>query len=162
MSYINDYRKTKQGLIYKIYSNQVGKSKRRGHVPPNYTLDELRMWALSKQVFLDLFDNWVASGYDKKLVPSFDRKDDDKPYMLSNLNIVTWDENNKRANSDRKNGINNKVSKSVNKLDSNKNIIETFYSAAEAGRAIGKNYSSISNCCNGKRKTAYGFNWEYA
>jgi len=162
MSWLNDYRKTKHGLVYKIYSNQVGKSKRRGHVPPNYTLSELRSWALAQQIFLDMFDDYVISGYDKNLVPSFDRIDDYEPYRLNNLKVVTWKENNERANRDRKNGINNKDSKSVNRLDMDGNFIEKFHSAAEAGRSIGKHYSNISQCCLGNRNSAYKSKWEYA
>ena len=30
-----------------------------------------------------------------------------------------------------------------------------------AAESINKNHSSISNCCNGKQKTAYGYVWKF-
>ena len=53
-------------------------------------------------------------------------------------------------------------SKKVNQYDLNDNYIKTFNSAREAGKAVGaKSYSKISECCNGKIKTAYKYKWRY-
>ena len=38
----------------------------------------------------------------------------------------------------------------------------TFHSAREAGRTLGVSASNISECANGKTKTAYGFIWRWA
>lgn len=46
----------------------------------------------------------------------------------------------------------------------NKNTLEliaTYPSATEAGRAIGKTAPHIIKCANGTRKTAYGYVWKY-
>lgn len=53
-------------------------------------------------------------------------------------------------------------SKPVLQLDSNGSIIKEFSSAAKADRYFsnGKGHH-ISDVCNGKRKTAYGFKWVY-
>ena len=40
--------------------------------------------------------------------------------------------------------------KSVQQLDKNKNIINTFASIREAAKATGVMKNGISNCCNGK------------
>ena len=56
-----------------------------------------------------------------------------------------------------------KLSKSINQIDINTGeIIKTFSSMNEAGKSLGKNYRSISACCTGRTKTAYGYKWEYA
>lgn len=54
-------------------------------------------------------------------------------------------------------------SKMVQMIDIKSNqVIKIFSSATEAGRSLGKqNGSHISDVCKGKRKTAYGYKWEY-
>lgn len=47
----------------------------------------------------------------------------------------------------------------VNQYDLDGNLVATHESMSEAARAIGKSESSINQCCNGKRNTAYGFKW---
>lgn len=57
----------------------------------------------------------------------------------------------------------NTRSKSISQYDLNGNYIRTFESMGEASRYL-KNKSadrSISKCCNGLRKTAYGFIWRF-
>lgn len=42
------------------------------------------------------------------------------------------------------------------------NKIQLFNSFAEAGKFINGSHSNIINVCKGKRKSAYGYYWEYA
>lgn len=53
-------------------------------------------------------------------------------------------------------------SKEVIQMDLEGNEINRFPSTNEAQRQLGVSQSSISQCCNGKRQTAYGFRWQYA
>ena len=39
--------------------------------------------------------------------------------------------------------------------------LQTFSSANEAGRHIGKSGGTIADCASGRQKTAYGFKWKY-
>jgi len=55
-----------------------------------------------------------------------------------------------------------KISKQVNQYDLAGNFIQSFQSTMEIERQLGFDNNHISECCNGKRKTAYGFLWEYA
>ena len=146
------YSKTKKGLIPKIYSGQLSNSRRRGHVNPSYTLNQLREWAFSQPIFHKLFNKWVESDYQKTTIPSFDRLDDYKPYSLDNIQITTWAENDKKGRADMKNGINNKQSKSV--VGTNKGTGEKieFPSQNIAARTLCIHNQHISMCCNGKRK----------
>lgn len=41
------------------------------------------------------------------------------------------------------------------------NVLKEFPSASEAERFLNKKGHHISCCCNGKRKTAYGYKWRY-
>jgi len=156
------YRKTEVGMIGRIYSSQKAQSVKRNHPLPLYTIAQLRIWALGQSIFSKLFNGWVLSNYDIMLKPSFDRKDDYKPYTLDNLQIMTWDENNKKADSDRRNGINNKDSKAVIQLTKEGKFIKEYYSMSQAGRETGIGEGSISSVCRNKTKTGGGFIWKYA
>lgn len=54
-------------------------------------------------------------------------------------------------------------SKKVDQYDLKGNFLNTFKSAAEAGRSLNNKAtnSHIVACCNGKRKTAYGYKWSW-
>lgn len=58
-------------------------------------------------------------------------------------------------------GKNSPASKKVNQYDKNKNYIKTWNSATEVTKELNIVLSSISLCCNGKRKSAGGFIWRY-
>lgn len=158
----NTYIKTKAGLLAKIYGDQRNSSRKRGYDYPDYSLSELRVWALSKKIFNKLYSSWVKSGYQKDMRPSFDRLDDYKSYTFDNLQIVTWKENNEKAYADRKNGINNKHSKAVTQTDFDGNFIAEYFSSRCAARSSGINRGHIWSCCVGDRKTAGGFKWAFA
>lgn len=53
-------------------------------------------------------------------------------------------------------------SKQVSQFTLENKLIKTYSSTHEAWRQTGINYSNISECCNGRRKTAGGYYWEYA
>lgn len=57
---------------------------------------------------------------------------------------------------------NGKCSKQVIQYDLEGNEINRFPSTIEIERLFGFSCSSISKCCNGKLKTAYGYTWRYA
>lgn len=51
----------------------------------------------------------------------------------------------------------------INQYDKNGNYINTFDTAKDAALSLNKDRSNhISECCIGKRKSAYGFIWKYA
>lgn len=54
-----------------------------------------------------------------------------------------------------------KIMRAVEQLDKNGNVLMTFESLAEAERN-GYNHANVSNCCHGKSKTAYGYQWRFA
>lgn len=58
--------------------------------------------------------------------------------------------------------IKEKLRKPVAQIDKNtKEVVNTYDGVREASRITGFDCSSISKCCRGERKTAYGFIWEY-
>lgn len=154
-------RKTKRGVLRKIYDSQIGSSKSRGYALPRYDFNEFLEWALSKEEFHIIFKIWKESGYEKNLVPSVDRLDDYKSYTISNIRIINWKENNDKGNSDRINGINNKQSKSIIQLSKDRLFIAEYYSIHEAERQTKIPNQNIVKVCKNKRKTAGGYIWKY-
>lgn len=88
-----EYRRTKTGLINKIYCKQKESSKKRGHAPPEYDIKDFKLWFNINDSQLGLYNAWVASGYSKWLIPSVDRIDNKKGYTYDNIQLMTWGEN---------------------------------------------------------------------
>ena len=63
--------RTKKGLIIQIYQMEVAASKRRGHLPPEYSKEELIEWTLKHKNFESLYSIWVKSEYEKyRVIPT--------------------------------------------------------------------------------------------
>ncbi len=75
---------------------------------------------------------------------------------------MTWQENNSKAHKQHKDGTLNYDHKLVIQLTKSGEMVAEYISTSEAGRETRVAQSSISLCCNKKRKTAGGFRWEYA
>lgn len=54
------------------------------------------------------------------------------------------------------------LSKPVSQFTKSGEFVATYPSTSEAGRQTGVNQSHISDCCNGKRKSAGGYVWRLA
>ena len=167
-----DYKRTHKGWMTITYNQMVRRTNKRKMKPLSFTKEALWNWVISqKKLFNVLWDDWAESNYNTSLIPSINRLDDYKSYTFDNMELTTWEDNNKKGNKSLKTksmcGINSKIngqkcSKPVIRLDMDGNIIDTFPSCAEASRHIGHGYSSIAKCCNKQQKTAYGYKWEYA
>lgn len=57
---------------------------------------------------------------------------------------------------------NRRLGKPVNQIDDCGNVIKQWEDPRTIVREMGYNQWSITQCCDGKRKTAYGFRWQYA
>ena len=78
---------------------------------------------------------------------------------LSNLNLlshranVNWGTRNERTGK--------ALSKSVAQKSLDGEVIKIWPSTMEIQRELGYSHRNICSCCNGKRKTAYGYIWQY-
>jgi len=153
---------TERQLIRKIYSTQAKNSRKRGHGLLGYSAAQLEAWCLSQSIFHTIYKSWVISHYTSKLVPSIDRCNSLLPYVFSNMEIVTWEENNNRSHQDRIDGINSPQSIAVMQFDKEDNFIASYVSLSAAARATGiKKSSNIGLACSGERKTCGGYKWKY-
>lgn len=159
-----EWFRTKNGLISRIYRDQNINSKRRSHPLPSYTKQQLKEWAFNQNLFHKLFENWIKSGYIKNLVPSVDRKKDNLPYFLDNIQFMTWEENNEKGYADTRSGKlihGHNPQKPVLQYDKQGNFIIEFVSVQQAGRKTNICATNISKVCNGDRQFAGGFKWEH-
>jgi len=155
------YYRTKNGVVSKIYGKQRERSREKNYPMPSYTNHDLREWLFGQQLFHRLYSEWKESGYLKELAPSLDRRNDYKPYTFDNIRLTTWKVNKAKGESDRKNGINNKVNKAVLQFTRKDKFIAEFHSSMEAQRQTGIYSSNIGHTCRNERKTAGGFIWRF-
>jgi len=145
-----EYKRTKRGLIFTIYSTQKATSKKRGYPPPDYSKFQLLDWMLSQKIFHSLFNEWKDSNYDTDLIPSCDRDNDYQRYSLSCIRIVTWKENNERHYKDVVNGINTKHTQKVTSKNKITGEVINHYSVSKASKHTGVNRATISRLINNK------------
>lgn len=152
-------------LIKRLYNAQKSSSKKRGHIPPEYTCDELIEWIEkdNKELFDNMYDNWVKNDFISELKPSIDRIHNNIHYKFSNIQLTTWGENNKKGHLDSIKGYINtgKEKKPVYKICQLGVTICLYPSINIASRDTNIDESSIIRCCNGKSQTAGDFVWRY-
>lgn len=159
----SDGCRTKEKLIRDIYNNQKSNSINRGHRSPEYTLEELTEWLMSQTLFHTLYSEWKNSGQEKRLIPSVDRKCDDVHYCMSNIQLMTFGENEDKYKAGKL--LNGKGDcKAVECYDGESGEwLATYHSQAEAARCTDVSQSSIAKQLNigttGKRKLKYI--WKY-
>ena len=158
------YRGSINGFMRRLYKNQRGNSKRRGHPPPSYSFGWLLNRALSDECFIELYGAYLESGMDRLLSPSFDRVDDSKPYTKDNIQLMTFGRNQQKAFIDQRcgkiiNGTN--PQKAVVQLTKGGVFVAEYVSLQEANRQTGIFQQNIGKVCMCKRKYAGGFIWMY-
>jgi len=154
-------KQTKIGLIKNIYTHQITRSRKRLHLLPEYTLEELTGTLLGMDAFHRLHKNWRLSGYETALRPSIDRLDNSIGYTKKNIQLTTWGANKSNGYTTRKNGTDTKRLKPVNQFTLDGEFIRNYFSMSEAARQTGIAQGGISQCCLNKTKTAGKFVFEF-
>ena len=143
------YIRTEHGLILTMYNGQLGKSKKRGHIPPNFNIEELKQWVLVQDNFKQLYRAWVDSSYDMQCIPTCDRLNDYLPYSLDNIQLLSFRDNTIKYHNDAKNGNNTKLCFPVIQLTLDGEYINEFHSVSAAARSVNTSQANIRNVCEG-------------
>lgn len=163
-------KRTIDGWLTKVYGRMRLSSKERGLSMPSFTKDELKGWALDNGL-KEMLTNWIEKDCPKSFTPSVNRLDDYKPYEFENMELVTWDENNRKGRKSKKvkelvhkklGPIAKKMfSRPVMQMDLDDNILAIYPSVREAGRVTGAEHGTIARVCRGELKTHHGYKWTY-
>lgn len=96
------YWKTKKGKLMMTYNNMDRRV--RGYVKSHLykgldllSRDEFYRFSLCEEAYHKLYEDWVFSGYERRLSPSIDRIDADLGYVLGNIQWITHSENSKKG-----------------------------------------------------------------
>lgn len=160
-------------VVKKIYQSQLLNSSKRGHLPPNYTLQELIEWTKKQSNWNIIYKAYVDSNYQKSLAPSIDRLDNNKPYSLCNIQLVDWETNQNNAHRDVKSNAMTRGQRPVRALNLDDSLHKEYPSMSEALRELNGNAwgiwsvaegKPVKNYGNGKYytpKTYKGYKWEW-
>lgn len=127
----------------KIYATQKASSTKRGHPAPTYTLEALIAWADAQPHLPSMWLAYQNAGHPRRLAPSIDRIDSNLPYTLSNLELVTWEENDRRGRRDTKLGTKITQHKAVAAFKQDGSLHKLYASLHEAARDVGGNPTNI-------------------
>jgi len=151
--------KNMRDVIARLFSHvRYNSRKREMELPVWQNIKELGDWLFAQQNWKDIWSAYAASGFDKRLAPSIDRLNNKKGYDLDNIELVTWEENDRRGHEYLKQHLSRGH---VEQYYPNGLYIDTYTSSKEAERETGVASSNISAVCNDKRNTAGGFVWKY-
>lgn len=118
-----------------------------------------KQYILSRAVW-EAFNGKIPDGYEVNHI------DEDKSNnCLSNLNLMTKADNIRFGTKVKRTvekTTNGKCSKPTIQYTLDGRYVAEYPSIAEIHRQFGFATSAISQVCNGKRKTAYGYKWSYA
>ena len=158
--YQKKYLRTEEGYINDLYHHI---KQRSGTKELKFDKSQFKKWLKHQDNYNFLFQQWKESNFDKNLYPSVDRLDDYKRYEFSNMQLITWEENNKKGCKSRVEGINTKAAKGVCKIDPISGEILEIYPSIRFARRKNKyrSHSNISKVCKNKSGTAYGYTWRY-
>ena len=112
-----------------------------------------KTYTVHRLVAITFLENLFKYGY-------INHKDENK--LNNNLDNLEWCTFNYNINYGTKQERRSKQGRPIVQLDSNGTIINTYYNATYAGKILKFNCWGIYDCCNGKRKKAFGYIWKYA
>lgn len=153
-----NYHVTEDGRVFSLNYKQTGKTKELKCNISNNGYRYIHLCKDGKEKIVKVARlvalTYIPNPEGKLTVDHINRcRTDDR---VENLRWATYSEqiNNRK---EIKRPKNNKKSKPVMCVETG----EIYLSAQEVKRQLGFAQGDICNCCNGKRKTAYGFHWQY-
>jgi hypothetical protein len=151
----NRWRRTKRGVLSTIYHSELRRSTLEGWPKPDYDLAYLLERFLDDPAFNALYDAWVAAGHPKMLKPSLDRINASLPYLRTNIQIMTFEDNLRKA-------VSMEYARTeVVMCDRDGKELRQFSSMTEAADYVGGTVSKIARACRDQNYTHCGYRWKY-
>lgn len=140
---------------------------------PTYSLEELVAWADKQPNTAELWDSYVASGYNKMTKISVDRIDNSLPYSLGNIQLMSWQENKDLGHQARRAGNLGSDHRPVNAYHLDGTLHKKYVSVQSAARDVNGSAGSIHHVASGKTldrpggykttiKKHKGYSWAWA
>jgi hypothetical protein len=150
--YISNYGSVYSKLSKKILSN---KNLRGGYISSSLTMKDGK----DKQFRVHQLVAYTFLGFSEEN-KNVNHKDGNKlNNYINNLEYMTSKENTKHAFDT---GLNKRIKRKVRQFDLDGKFIKEHESILDAGKSIERDSRFINNVCKGRKKTAYGFKWEYS
>ena len=156
--YISNYYVNEKGKVKNINTGKLykGIKDRKGYLRLDISINGKRQYFYIHRAVAETF---IPNPKNKPYVNHINGIKTDN--RAKNLEWVTSKENTQHAVRIGLINAQTQGGKKCVQLDLKGNILKTFNCVSEAARYIKKSNSHICNCCNGKRKTAYGYRWKY-
>ncbi len=128
---LSSFTKEQATIIKRLNSHcRYNARKRNMQLPFWSSSAELGQWLKTQPRWPILWEAYEQSGYDPNLAPSIDRLDNSKSYTEENIELVTWEENNRRGHEYTKECLNKYGAVSV--YYTTGEYIDTFVSISDA------------------------------
>jgi len=147
------FLKTIDGIIAKSFGHQLETCRDKKLEKPEWNLQELREFLKNNEKFVSLYNCWVSSNYLSELRPTIDRVDSSKGYTWKNIQIMTWEDNDKK-------GCEYQFKKTY-VYDKNFIFLGEYESAAEAAKETNSHISRVVAVANGRRKSTNNLIFTY-
>ena len=150
------WRRTYKGLTTNLYAKIQERSKRNDRYNDEFTLGEFKGW-IAQTSINRLYEQWAKRGFKTDRRPSMDRINPLKGYTFDNMQVITAKENRIKGDKEKMALWGKRVYQST--LDGE--VFAIYSSIKEAGLKTKINRNNISSVCNGKRKQAGGYGWDF-
>ena len=95
--------------------------------------------------------------------PEINHKDENpKNNVVTNLEWCTGEYNRRMYSAKHSCGRPKIRQREIDQLDISGNLVRRWKDSRSIANSTGMSQWSITQCCDGKRRTAYGFRWQYA
>lgn len=161
-SRIVKYFKTEKGRLTKMYNKMRERflNDEKPHINSLCSKEEFLNFAYSDSSnYLYLYENWVKSNFNSKLVPSIDRIDCSKGYSIDNIQFLTRSDNSKKSNVEYKRNPPKAQNKKRVKLQKDSEVIE-FKSCKKACDFLGLSRNAVTIAIK-HSKLLKGYKCEY-